>query len=328
MAVAEIVGATKFGRTYQLQVAGKSSTPFIPNTITAAFPTTLEFDVTHNIFAAANVGNFALYNLSATNRSEISFSTYLKPQPYFVVLRAGYISQQPLGLKGNVSSLPIVFNGFANVAYTERQGQDLITRINALDNGDFASNARPPIVFNDENAYTAPIGTPFVVMVRAVMQRLVPNGIQVGHVFIDARQDPGEVKGVPRVFSGRVWEQLEVLAREAAGAHVYVENGVCNMLGQNEVLPNTNSLGILQSSTGLLNIPKYTDSTILCSMVFEPSLTIGAQIELNSTYTPQANGLCKIVAYTHHGVISGVESGTLTTDVTLMRLNTPLGAPS
>jgi hypothetical protein len=165
-------------------------------------------------------------------------------------------------------------------------------------------------------------------MVREVMSRLAPNGVQVGHVAIGFADDPGEVRGKPRLFWGRVWEALEGLASEAAGAHVYIENGVCNMLGQNEVLPEANSLGILQSSTGLLGAPKYTDSTIICPMIFEPSLTIGAQIELNSTYTPQANGPCKIVAYSHQGIISGTQSGDLTSTVTLMRLNTPLGAAS
>lgn len=317
---------TKFGRTYNLLVTGKSNASQIPD-ISITFPTTLEFSVVHNIFAAANVGDFSLHGLSATNRSEISYSTYLKSQPYPIILHAGYLSQLPGGLNAPINSLPIIFNGFANVAFTERQGSEIITRINAFDNGDITSNL-PPVYFNDINAYTAPIGTPFVIMARAVMQRLTDNGIKVGHVIIDPLDDPGEVQGQPRIFSGRVWENLEQLASEAAGAHVYIENGVVNILGQNSILPVANSLGVLQSSTGLLGIPKYTDSNIYCSMIFEPSLTIGAQIELNSIYTPGANGLCKIVAYTHHGTISGVESGNLFTDVTLMKLSTPLGAAS
>lgn len=318
------VGApVKFGRTYQMSILGKSNIP-----ITVGFPLTLEFDVTHNIFAAANTGNFSLYNLSATNRSEISFSTYLKSQSYPVVLRAGYVSQQSVGLAGAPSSLPVIFNGFANVAYTEKVGVELVTRINAFDNGDITNNSRPSATFGLEgNAYTAPIGTDFVSMVKAVMARLAPSGIKAGQVAINTSVKPKPITGIPRAFSGSVWQALQDLASECgAGTYVYIENGVCNMLGPLDVLPVTNSLGVLQSSTGLLGVPKYTDSTILCSMIFEPSLTIGAQIELNSIYTPQANGLCKIVAYTHQGTISGVESGSLTSGVTLMRLDAPLGA--
>lgn len=323
MPLATVVGgSTKFGRTYQMSILGLSNIP-----ITVGFPTTLEFSVTHNIFAASNVGDFSLYNLNATNRSEISYSTYLKSQQYPVILKAGYLSQQPAGLQGTPSSLPVIFNGYANVAYTERSGSDLITRINAFDNGDITGNVSP-IYFNETNAYTAPIGTPFLVMVQQVMVRLLPSGVRTGQVFINPRQIPSVVSGKPRTFTGRVWENLEQLASEAAGAHVYIENGVCNMLGSNDVLPIANSLGVLTSSTGLLGVPRYTDSNIYCSMIFEPSLTIGAKIDLESTYTPAANGLCKIVAYTHHGTISGIESGNLYSDLTLMKLSTPLGAPS
>lgn len=302
-----------------MSVTGKSNIP-----ITIEFPTTLEFSITHNIFASANVADFSLYGLSATNRSEISFNQFLKPQPYPVILRAGYISQQPSGLTNSLSSLPVIFNGFANVAYTERGGPDLVTRINALDNGDITSG-QPAGFFGPTNSYTAPVGTPFNTMVLEVMKRLT-GGVKPGSVIVNPVPDP--VTGKPRTFSGNVWAALQQLAEEAAGAHVYIENGVCNMLGQNDTQPVANSLGILQSSTGLLGIPKYTGATILCSCIFEPSLVIGAQITLNSQFNPIANGACKIVAYTHHGTISGVESGQLYSDITLMQLATPLGAAS
>jgi hypothetical protein len=330
MATPVTIGATKFGRTYQLQVDGLSSTPTVPYPITVGFPITLELNVVHNIFAAANTGDFSLYNLSSTNISQIAFSTYLKAQPYRIQLRAGYLSQQP-GITGSPSSLPVVFNGFVDVAFTERSGPNLITRINAFDNGDITSDNHS-ICFGPTNSYTATAGTLFPAMVQDVMRRLTPNGISVGQVILNTAQIAGKpamtsVVTKDRNFAtGRVWEALENLAAEAGtGTYVYIENGVVNMLGPKDILPAPNSLGVLQSSTGLLNIPKYTDSTILCSMIFEPSLTIGAQIELNSTYNTRVNGLCKIVAYTHHGTISGVQSDSLYTDVTLQKLSTALG---
>lgn len=321
----------KFGRTYQLDVTGKSNTTQIPD-ISLVFPLTLELDITHNIFAASNTGNFSLYGLSDTNRSEISFSTYNKEFAYPIVLRAGYLSQQPGGLNGVPSSLPIVFNGFTNVAYTERQGIELITRINAFDNGDFADNSRPAIYFTEDNSYRAQPGTLFPQMVRNVMHRLSPNGIKIGQVILNTATIQGKpatttvvTAGKGRPFNGRVWEQLEKLADEA-GAYVYIENGVCNMLGPLDVLPTANSLGIIQSSTGLLGIPRFTDGTITCSMIFEPSLTIGAQVELFSDFNPEVNGLTRIVSYRHHGTISGVQSGNLYSDVELMKLSIPLSA--
>lgn len=327
----------KFGRSYLMTLTGKSG-----REIAISFPTTMTFDITHNIFAAANVANFSFFNLSASNRSEISFNQFLKAQPYPMTLRAGYISQVSAGLNGVPAALPIIFKGFANVAYTEKNGSDLVTRINAFDNGDIASDL-PSIYFNEANAYTAPQGTLFVDMVQAVMERLKPNGVEPGKIIIAASQLPGPVGGLPplllgppRVFNGRVWKNLEQLASEAKGAHVYIENGKCNMIGQNDTIPGESSLGTIKSETGLLGIPKYTGATILCSCIFEPSLIIGAPIQLDSTTfrgsgsspAQAPNGPCKIVAYTHRGTISGVESGELVSDITLMQLSTPLGAAS
>lgn len=321
----------KFGRSYLMTVTGK--TPGLPP-ITIGFPTTLELNITHNIFSASNVADFSLYNLSTSNRSEISFNQFLKPQPYPVILRAGYISQQG-GLIGSPASLPIVFNGYANIAYSERNGSDLVTRINAFDNGDIASNL-PPVYFNASNSYTAPKGTLFVDMVTQVMSRLIPNGIRPGSIIVDPSQLPGPLLA-RRTFNGRVWTQLEQLASEigkGSGGKVYIENGICNMLGQKDTIPSISSLGTLSSSTGLLGIPKYTGATILCSCIFEPSLIIGAIINLDSSsFAPSnnlgsPNGPCKVVAYTHRGVISGVQSGELISDITLMQISTPLGATS
>lgn len=327
--------AIKFGRSYQMLVTGRSSTPAFPSVVEVNFPLTLSFSITHNIFAAANVADFSIYNLSADNRSEIFFNQFLKTQAYPVQLRAGYISQSPLGLSGDAGSLPLIFDGFSNVAYTERSGVDLITRINAIDNGDLTSG-KPAAVFVNGNG-NASAGTPWAVMVSRVMSCL-GNGIQPGIVSVTPAPPAVGIRG--RKFDGSVWEALVSLAAEATsqGGKVYIENGVCNMIGQIDTV-STNVLGTLQASTGLLGIPRYTGATIECSCVFEPALKIGALINLNSAEIQEqsnatfntaqvANGLCKIVAYTHRGTISGVQSGDAISEITLMKLDTPVGAGS
>lgn len=314
----------KFGRSYHMTVTGRTSVPGRPVEISVNFPLTLEFNITHNIFAAANTADFSIYNLSAGNRSEISFNQFLKSQPYPIKLRAGYISQNQLGLAGTPDSLPLIFDGFSNIAYTERSGGDLITRINAFDNGDITTG-KPAAVF-PKNFSIAP-STTFPDMVRQVMSALRPN-VAPGNVLVTPVPDPVGSRG--RSFTGTVWTALLDLAREAAGAKVYIENGVCNMLGQNDTLGG-NNLGVLQASTGLIGIPRYTGANILVSCVFEPSLTIGKTLELNGTFLNNGTGPsapCKIVAYTHRGTISGVESGDAVSDITLMSVNTPLGVNS
>ena len=316
----------KFGRSYRMTVAGRSSTPSAPINIEINFPLTLEFTITHNIFASANTANFSMYNLSVDHRSEITFNQFLKARPYPVTLLAGYISEQPKGLYSDPAFLPTVFDGFANVAYTERVGSDLITRINAIDNGDLTTGKAAGFFSGSgPDSYTAKPGTDFVTMVKAVMGHLT-GGVKPGEVRIDARQLPPPLPK-ERPFTGNVWQALQDLAREANFAHVYIENGVCNMLGQDDVLLETGSMGILRSETGLLGVPRYTGNTIMVSSIFEPTLKIGARIELKSEFNEDANGMCKIVAYTHRGTMSGVSSREAISEITLMKLDTPLGHP-
>lgn len=306
----------KFGRSYQMTITGQSG-----KEITVAFPTTIDFTITHNIWASANHAEFSLYNLSATNRYEIYFNQYLKARPYPATLKAGYISQQGAGFFGSPNELPIVFKGYSNVAYTERSGPDLVTRINALDNGDITSDKPPAFLDGKTNSYTALKGTDFVSMVKGLMRKLV--NVAVGDVVINPTQMPLPLTK-DRPFIGSVWDQLQILAKDAGGADVFIENGVCNMLSQNSFLPLSNNLGTLESETGLLGIPKFTGATCLVSCIFEPSLRIGASIKLKSSVTPWVDGPYKIVAYTHRGTISGIQSGDLISDITLASQYTTL----
>lgn len=308
----------KFGRSYQMSLTGQSGAE-----IEIGFPITMEFNIVHDIWASANHAEFSFYNLSATNRYEIYFNQYLKPRLFPMTLHAGYISQRLAGLLGMPSSLPVVFKGYANVAYTERVGSDLITRIDAFDHGDFMGSKAPSYLASGVNAYTAPIGTTWITMVLSLIEKL--NDVQIGDIIVDPSLIPGPLTK-PRVFNGNVWENLQALARDAGNADLFIENGVCNMLGQTKSL-SPNNLGILKSSTGLLGIPKYTGPTVICSSIFEPSLSIGASIELESSATPWVNGPYKIIAYTHHGTISGIDSGDAISDITLSSLNTSLVVP-
>lgn len=306
----------KFGRAYKLKVLGRSG-----SFVTVSFPVTLELSITHDIWASANHAELALYNLSATHRNEIFYNQYdatLAP----VQLRAGYVSQQPKG------DLPLVFDGYAKVAYTERNGADLVTRIEAIDNGD-ATGSNPPAFLDGsvEHGYTAPVNTPFVTIVRELMGKLNVNGVKTGSVVIERSQLPENVKTKPRPFIGNVWEILQGLANEVGagvGANVFIENNTCHMLSQNSVLPGDNNLGTLSAFTGLLGIPKYTGDTVLCACVFEPAVEIGKKIELKSTDNREVNGVKKIIGYTHRGRISGVESGSLITDLILSSTATAL----
>lgn len=303
----------KFGRSYWLSATGLGG-----REVTASFPLTLDLATAHSVNAESNVGDFSLYNLGAGQRAVLAINQFSKVQPYPITVRAGYISQNQLGLSGSPLSLPIIFDGFIRVAYTEKAGSDLITRINALDDADLC-NSDGSAVFPAN--YSIPAGTPFNVMVSQIMSLLKPL-IQPGNVTISPMPPAVSSRG-SRPFSGRVWNALVELANEVHGTQVYIQHGVVYMITQNNTT-GPNNLGTLQSSTGLLGIPKIVVPNILCSCVFEPSITVGALINLKSKYTPTINGPCKIVGYNHVGRISGVESGNLITELTLQSIDAPL----
>lgn len=303
----------KFGRSYQMTVVGLSG-----NLISINFPLTLEFNITHHQFAQSNVADFSIYNLSSTKRSDIACNQFIKLQPRQVILRAGYASQNTLGQLGDPNSLPVIFNGYLNVAYTERSGSNLITRINAFDHGD-TSSSKPATIF--PNNFSIPANTSFEQMVLQVMGCLRGSGINPGAVQVS---NPPPPITRPRPFSGPVYETLVQLSLEAPGTRVFVEQGVCNMVGYNDSLGG-NNLGTLTSETGLLGIPKYTGATILASCVFEPALAINKTINLDSTFAPLVNGPCKIIGYTHSGTISGSKSGDAISDIEMQSLNTIAG---
>lgn len=307
----------KLGRKYQMMVTGRSGSP-----IYLEYPLTVEFEITHHTFAAGNHANFSLYNLSKKHREDLLIDQWFKGRPYPITFNAGYESQQPQSAARVTntttavqSTLPQIFNGFVNIAYTERVGSDLITRINALDNGNVTSD-QPSAVFPPNFVIAA--NTPFSTAVRSMMALLV--GVKPGVVVVTPLPKPPASR--PWSPTGKVWEVLQTLAPK--GGDVFIEDGVCHMLGQNDVLPGVNNLGTLRSDTGLLNIPKYMGYTVECSCIFEPALKIGKYIDLRSDFSPVVNKRYKIHKFTHSGVISGSLSGNATSNISLNALPSPV----
>lgn len=304
-------------------VTGKSGKQIFIN-----YPINMTFNITRHIFGSGAGAQFALYNLSENNRSEILKDAVFSIAAGFpITLNAGYQPYQPAIPQGAASqfsgpvnkqkSLPLVFKGFVNVAYTERVGADLVTRIDAVDNGDIAVKG-PSTMFT--SSFQVVKGMTFVEKVKAMMALLKPNFVETGSVVVTSPVQGKVAKTEGR--TGRVWDELQKIAVNVGG-NVFIENGVCHMLGQNDIVPGVNNLGVLSSSSGLLNIPKHYGYRTSCSCVFEPALAIGKIIELDSIYDKTPNRLYKIIQYTHRGTISGSVSGDASSDIELMALPSP-----
>ena len=241
----------KFGRSYELHIQGNygsvgvvlpQGAPLPGKSIVIGFPTTIEMNITHHLFASANACEISLYGLSETNRQLIAYNQFVKSQQYRMSLYAGYVSQQPGGLLvGAPSSLPGIFDGFANVAYTERQGPELVTRINAFDNGDL-STGQPSAFFDENNPYTAQPADIFAKTVKDLVHRL-SGGVKFGGVYVDPAQLPLKLAR-PYTFNGNVWAALQKLANSirGGGGRVYITNNTCYMVGQDLTIPMSGAL--------------------------------------------------------------------------------------
>lgn len=291
--------SVKFGRTYSLTIEGLSG-----EVHTFEYPLTLTFSVERSQWASANSGKFSIYGLGAQSRKDISFDLQnvgsKNPKtglPFFTIrLRAGYLSQGPL---------TEVFAGNINLAYTTRQHSDLITNIEAFDGGYGLRNA----------VYTASLkeGWHYKTEAEKAIQAGGKFGLAPGKVIVS---NPPQTPLL--AVSGPLLTSLKTHFMPDNGS-VFVDQGKLNILGFKDVLPGATSPTI-GPQTGLLDVPIVKGNTITCSCIFEPSYYVGQQVTVKSTLNPNANADCKIMTVGHDGTISGVESGSAITRLSLLLL--------
>lgn len=286
----------KFGRTYELKVQGQN------NVHVFKFPTTLQFDVTRTITSQLNPGSFAITNINEAARKDIYLDRSLGYAEYrSIQLSVGYVTQP---------TLPVVFKGNIKEAYSEKQGSNIITRIKAFDGG-FA-------VANGFVAISKPKSWNFVDAVQAVM-RTMPN-VSVGTVTPQLVQ---HTRGI--VLNGASWTQLQRLAAPT-GSFAFIDKEVVNLLSNKGVVVNSGGILVIQSSTGLTNLPSRVGHNVMAQTILESRFDVGNLAILNSRLNAFLNGAYKILGFHHYGTISGVESGDALTDFTLIESDAPVNA--
>jgi hypothetical protein len=126
------------------------------------------------------------------------------------------------------------------------------------------------------------------------------------------------------MFYKGCWEHL----REETNHSCYVENGVINIMGDNDVFVPQGNVYLIESDTGLLSTPKKRNMYLEVEIMFEPTIRLCQLVALKSLFpiynTPQnisttpANGdNYKVIGYTHSGTISGAVGGECKTVLTL-----------
>lgn len=262
---------------------------------------TLEFQITRDVMASANTGNFRIRNLSPSIRTKIYHDYYDMANPKSLVVKAGYAG----------TPLSTIFNGIAQVVSSCREegGVDFVTEIEGHD--------YTMVMSNSFSSWTEDLaGIP-------VNQR--ENKI-LNHLILDAQMSAkknnsslnlgiGAVGSFGRDYTTRssytandfTWNILQIETQRGT----YIDNGKIYCL------PNDASfLGdvtLISAQTGLLGTPKKFQSYVIPEMIFEPSLTPGQQVYLDTNLTPALNslynGTYKVTAVQHAGVISSTISG-------------------
>lgn len=274
----------KLGRNYELKVETLSG-----DTLTIMLPFTMEMDITRNTLSSANVCQVRLYNLSELNRNQIFFNAFNQSKFRSIILKAGY-----------GTNLSTVFTGNISQAWSVREGVNFITQIECYDGGFAFVNGNVDIAF--------PAGTPLKTVITTLMTQL--PGVTVGAV--------GNFSGVLNRGNTYSGNPAQILF-ELTGGAFFIDNGKAYALQSDEYVPQvgTNALSqpiiTVNAETGLLNTPVLEQTIVRFEMLFEPSLNVGRLVNLQSTTNRNLNGIYKITAVKHRGMISGTVSGSLTT---------------
>lgn len=269
-------------RNYVLKVEGRGGEKIVIEP-----PFTLEFDSKRTYYSDANYFSLRIYNLSKQTRNLIRKDVYAD---YFrsVSLRAGYGSQMPEIVKGNITR-----------AWTVREGTDFITTIEGFDAGFAFVNSAA------SQQYRA--GTPQKSIIENLIQSMKQYNVQLGSV--------GNYEGSISRGNSYVGSTIDILD-EITGGGFFIDNGVAHVLKDDECLDD--QALVINAKSGLLGTPTLEETIVSLSILFEPNPKIGQLVSLESITAERFNGIYKIASIHHRGTISEAVSGNATTALELV----------
>ena len=283
----------KFLRTYSMVIKGAHETwTFGP-------PFTVRFTALARGTPTTNTAHFFIYNLPEKVRNDILKDLYSNLDYYPISFSAGYVYEP---------STPPVFVGNVRWAYSYRQGPDWITELDCVDGGGAIEIA------NCEESLVS--GTALGQVYRVLCQAIVGVKRDVTGFFISkAFDDSEDSRGI--VLSGNAWEEL-VRRVIPNNTQLFINKGKIYIVLQNEYVSIPGGFATISEETGLIGSPRQQEALTIATMLFEPRLEIGQNVEL-VTASP-SSGEHKILQVTHQGTISeAIDSGDITTTATLFR---------
>ncbi len=248
-------------------------------------PFTMEFDIIRNDLASSNTATFRVYNLTKTTRTKIHKDQFATNLYKGIELRAGYENVTPTIFKGNIK-----------IAWSTREGQVNITKIEAYDGGFAFLNGRVDQSFQ--------AGTPNNQVLEAIMQTL-------------PQVNRGAVGNFPGVLTrgNAISGNSADLASQLSNGSFFVDLEKAYVLNDNECIPG--AINVIASDSGLLGTPILEETSLRFDMIFEPRLLIGQQVKLDSLTATNFNTVYRVCSLQHRGMISDSVCGTAITSVGL-----------
>lgn len=241
-----------FNRRYQLQITINNQI------ITISDPIQIQFSGNKSIFSGLNKINIAVYNLKRANYLRIR-----KDREEFtripITLNAGY-EDSP--------ELQVIFKGHIHTANAEKQGTNIITKIECIDGIVAYRNTFVNITSTNQP-------------VRQLANAL--QDVEVGNVA-----EKNLIR--PKVLIGNaldlIYKQLD--PDETA----FIDNGRFNTLKANEIFRG-NTI-VVQQDRNLLGVPTRKNRKVTFTTYITPRIQLGKVVQLVSRIAPHLNGLYKV----------------------------------
>jgi len=284
----------KLGRKCQLSVEVNPSTKKTEgsewldaqNHVTIPPDFTVEFEIVRQFQASSQTGTFKIYNLGEKTRNLLQKDKYATTERRLIQFRAGYDT-----------FLPLVFNGQVSTAYSYRNGVNFITEIEAWDGGFSTLNGFSSITVSSDTPTS---------QVLANLGKSLPatSGNPIVGNF-------PRVSKRGRVLFGNTWG---IIVQESENLAT-IDNGQVKILNNNEAIEST--IPVVNADSGLLGSPRRSATNIEFDMIFEPRLTVGQILQLESATNRLYSGTYKVTGFTHKGIISPSVSGDCISKVNL-----------
>ena len=283
----------KFGRNYRLVLLDNltANTGLELRNDKGSQSLTIDFDIQRGVGADLNSMTLRIYNLSRDNqaqlfqaRLDLSNKNTFTARP--IILQAGYND-----------GLSVIFRGGIREAFTFRQGNDLITQVEALDG--ILSTTQTYANISYDSATTA----------QQIVDDLVApltsqTDVEAGQTKLStttAALIGDNQRGY--VIAGNAYNILQ----EYTSNKAFIDVGELNILSDNECIRP--SVRVIDADTGLLGIPRLDGLRVTIETIFEPRINVGEFIEVQSSVAKQFNGQYKVAAVQHKGMLSDTVAG-------------------